>query len=241
MTPDIVERLRKFYGDAPPVTGDEAICHEAAAEILALRQRVERAEAEASGSYRKGLLAARDWHEEQAKLLGDGIARDFHIESAGMIYLLSTRTPATVAKPSDGEPEENLSRTEYLAMKGSIRGKAMIRDIAAENVKLRSLLKDCADDLEAEINARYDRVLHVPAMRKDYDRDMETVNKAREALTAPPASEATEVRTADITYYKGPPIKGTVTLDYTPDRNAERAAFCEQATKPSQPSAGEEE
>jgi hypothetical protein len=46
------------------------------------------------------------------------------------------------------------------------------------------LLEDLANELEAEIDARYrnmDGEIH-PAERRRYNRDMEPVNKAREAL-----------------------------------------------------------
>lgn len=45
--------------------------------------------------------------------------------------------------------------------------------------QLRLALKDCADDLEAEIEARYANTKDHPAMKRRYDRDMETVRRAR--------------------------------------------------------------
>lgn len=55
---------------------------------------------------------------------------------------------------------------------------------AAEIERLRSLLKECADDLAAEIEHRYDRVKDHPAMLPRYERDMEPVTKARTALAS---------------------------------------------------------
>ena len=52
--------------------------------------------------------------------------------------------------------------------------------LRAENEKLRAALKDCADDLEAEINTRYGNV-H-PALQRRYDRDMASVRAAAAAL-----------------------------------------------------------
>lgn len=48
--------------------------------------------------------------------------------------------------------------------------------------RLRTLLKECADDLEAELNARYDKTLDYPSQRLKYDRDMTPVREARSAL-----------------------------------------------------------
>lgn len=47
--------------------------------------------------------------------------------------------------------------------------------------ELETLLKDCADDLEAEIKARYGDEIH-PAMRAKFDADMAVVTAARAAL-----------------------------------------------------------
>jgi primosomal protein N'' len=52
----------------------------------------------------------------------------------------------------------------------------------AERDRLRDALTDCANDLEAEIVARYDGILHYPSQRVKYDLDMSTVEKARAAL-----------------------------------------------------------
>ena len=49
--------------------------------------------------------------------------------------------------------------------------------------KLVMALKDCADDLEAEIEARYSHgIKEHPAMTPKYERDMEPVLRARELL-----------------------------------------------------------
>ena len=46
---------------------------------------------------------------------------------------------------------------------------------------LRESLKECADDLEAELNDRYGELRH-SAMQRQYNRDMDPVVKARAAL-----------------------------------------------------------
>ena len=52
---------------------------------------------------------------------------------------------------------------------------------ARQITTLRALLAECADDLEAEINARYGSPVH-PALQAKYDLDMEPVRKARDVL-----------------------------------------------------------
>lgn len=55
--------------------------------------------------------------------------------------------------------------------------------LAASNAALRTLLTDCADSLEAELNARYpESVRAYPCMQSDYERDMQVVVAARAAL-----------------------------------------------------------
>ena len=48
--------------------------------------------------------------------------------------------------------------------------------------KLEAALKECADDLEEEIDARYDGTRHLTSQQRKWERDMETVNAARAAL-----------------------------------------------------------
>jgi len=62
-------------------------------------------------------------------------------------------------------------------------GEACAAAAYAEAERLRSALKDCADDLEAEIQARADGELP-----RRIDRDLEAVRRARELLRAAPNS-----------------------------------------------------
>ena len=55
--------------------------------------------------------------------------------------------------------------------------------------RMREALAECADDLAAEIEHRYDRIKDHPAMTPKYERDMVTVRRARAAL-----ADATEAR-----------------------------------------------
>jgi len=48
--------------------------------------------------------------------------------------------------------------------------------------QLRSALRDCADDLEASVNAEYRGTLNYPSQKRKYDQDMEPVNRARNLL-----------------------------------------------------------
>jgi hypothetical protein len=45
-----------------------------------------------------------------------------------------------------------------------------------------AMLRECADELAAEIGNRYAGVLDYPAMQGRYERDMDTVNRARALL-----------------------------------------------------------
>jgi len=54
---------------------------------------------------------------------------------------------------------------------------------ADEIVRLRAVLRECADDLETEIKARYPAQVQIyPSEKRRFDRDMEMVNRARELL-----------------------------------------------------------
>lgn len=53
--------------------------------------------------------------------------------------------------------------------------------LVSEVIEARELLPDLCDDLEAEINARYQPPVH-PAMARKYDQDMEIVRRARSFL-----------------------------------------------------------
>ena len=47
---------------------------------------------------------------------------------------------------------------------------------------LREIIKELADELEAELRGRYQHTMDHPAMKDRFDRDMETVISARDAL-----------------------------------------------------------
>lgn len=59
---------------------------------------------------------------------------------------------------------------------------ADIADYVKEILALRGLLTECADDLDAEIEGRYDGTKDHPAMKRRYDRDRDAVVRAREFL-----------------------------------------------------------
>ena len=52
----------------------------------------------------------------------------------------------------------------------------------AKMERMREALRNCADDLESELKARYAGTLDYPSMKARYDRDMEPVVEARAAL-----------------------------------------------------------
>jgi hypothetical protein len=48
--------------------------------------------------------------------------------------------------------------------------------------RLADALRECSDDLAAEISARYAGTLHYPVQQRGYDRDMAPVERARALL-----------------------------------------------------------
>lgn len=59
---------------------------------------------------------------------------------------------------------------------------ALIVRAVNTHAELIEALKECADDLEAEIEARYQDIKDNPAITKRYERDMEPVVCARKAI-----------------------------------------------------------
>lgn len=70
------------------------------------------------------------------------------------------------------------------AMAGSTRGELLSALAAAQKrvAGLEPLLQRCADELQAEINARYMGLLEYPSNQRKYKLDMEAVNNTRAAL-----------------------------------------------------------
>lgn len=52
----------------------------------------------------------------------------------------------------------------------------------AKVVQLKELVKELSSNLEYEIGARYDGMLHYPTMMSSYNSDMDVVNRAKEIL-----------------------------------------------------------
>ena len=52
----------------------------------------------------------------------------------------------------------------------------------AEIERLRAALKECADDLEASVNAEYHGTLDYPSQRRKWERDLQPVAAARKLL-----------------------------------------------------------
>ncbi|MGO9849832.1 MAG: hypothetical protein ACLPKT_25500 [Methylocella sp.] len=59
-------------------------------------------------------------------------------------------------------------------------------DAAAALERIRVLLKELADDLEAEVEGHYQGIKDHPAMTPKYERDMSNVKKARALLAGSP-------------------------------------------------------
>jgi len=62
-----------------------------------------------------------------------------------------------------------------------------VKQLRAEIERLRALVKDLADDLEAELNGHYPpEVRAYPSEQRRYERDMANVYEARRALEPKP-------------------------------------------------------
>ena len=48
--------------------------------------------------------------------------------------------------------------------------------------RMAEVLTECAQDLEAEVEAKYDGIMQYPASKRRYERDIEPVNKAKKIL-----------------------------------------------------------
>jgi hypothetical protein len=64
----------------------------------------------------------------------------------------------------------------------TVQGAEIIMENVAIISKLRILVKDLADDLEAEVEGHYKDTKDYPSEMRRYERDMANVWKAREAL-----------------------------------------------------------
>ena len=71
---------------------------------------------------------------------------------------------------------------EVSSLKLQIEAADAIEALEAENKKLREALRDCAEDLEAEIKARYGHPDIHPAMLPGFNADLKPVRKANELL-----------------------------------------------------------
>jgi hypothetical protein len=81
---------------------------------------------------------------------------------------------------SEADKDAEIYDAEHVAAIAEFNEKAALARVA----KLEEVLKECADDLEAEFLHRYklnDGTIH-PAQQRDFDRDMDLVVRARAAL-----------------------------------------------------------
>lgn len=60
------------------------------------------------------------------------------------------------------------------------------KDRLADNERLRALVKELADDLECELKGHYNGTLDYPSERRRFERDMDSVYRARRALEHKP-------------------------------------------------------
>ena len=78
-------------------------------------------------------------------------------------------------------PDRTIDSQRQIAV--DIHEAADALDAQEKRIKeLEEALRACVDDLEAELTHRYDGTLNYPVMKRRYDSDMSTVQRAREAL-----------------------------------------------------------
>jgi hypothetical protein len=83
-------------------------------------------------------------------------------------------------QPSEADRDNLLLRPENDELLSATR-QANI-ELRAENERLRTLVKDLADDLEAELKGHYGPVMDYPSERRRFERDMANVYEARRAM-----------------------------------------------------------
>lgn len=100
-----------------------------------------------------------------------------------------TLLQTTNADAVDAEIERLTARNaEHEARYDALEAKEEFRRREVE--RLRAALKECADDLASELDGRYAGMLDHPAMKRRYDRDMESVISARFLLDGVDEQEA---------------------------------------------------
>jgi hypothetical protein len=81
----------------------------------------------------------------------------------------------------DGKLDEAADEIERLrADKAAISQTAS--DYLHEIEQLRAALKECADDLESELNGHYQGTLDYPSQQRRFERDMAPITAARKLL-----------------------------------------------------------
>jgi len=81
------------------------------------------------------------------------------------------------------EPDKPIWRIVLNGYCADFDSEQAARNFGAEITRLRAALRECADDLETEIKARYPAQVQIyPSEKRRFDRDMEMVRRARELL-----------------------------------------------------------
>jgi hypothetical protein len=87
-------------------------------------------------------------------------------------------------RPADYDYLPNVARRMTHPEEPTVSERQTMADDRIELARLRDCLRNCADELESEINARYGIPVH-PAQKSRYERDLSTVVEARAIFSAP--------------------------------------------------------
>lgn len=97
---------------------------------------------------------------------------------------------------------------------------------------VKEALRRCADELEAELNARYANTLDYPSMKRKYDLDMQTVIDARAALAAAEKDESELVAALEYVAARQDGVSSGTLFDQFADvREVALKALTKHATK----------
>lgn len=99
---------------------------------------------------------------------------DYYAGKSPVLFLRNTFSPTRVQ-----ELEAEIKRLTAYQNETAKAWTKLTESQEEEIEKLKALVKELADDLESEVEGRYQSVKGHPAMKPKYERDMEPVRRAR--------------------------------------------------------------